>query len=50
MQSAEERRRQLRAQERERLAKALQQVEKVQGRNKLEEEEKSLKLQVLSAC
>ncbi|CBZ52649.1 putative Trichohyalin [Neospora caninum Liverpool] len=45
MQSAEERRNQLRAQEKERLAKALQQIEKVQGKNKLEEEEKSLRLQ-----
>ncbi|EPT29756.1 putative trichohyalin [Toxoplasma gondii TgCatPRC2] len=45
MQSAEERRNQLRAQEKERLAKALQQIEKVQGKNRLEEEEKSIRLQ-----
>ncbi|PFH37713.1 hypothetical protein BESB_000550 [Besnoitia besnoiti] len=45
MQSAEERRLLMRAQERERLSKALQQVEKIQGKNKLEEEEKSLRLQ-----
>lgn len=45
MESADERRRQLREQEKVRLAKALQQVEKVQEKKMLEEEEKSIKLQ-----